>query len=290
MPDGPPRIVSAAGQPGATTASWPLEHEGEGVGLLLASPRRGGTFAALDRRLLTDLAARAGAAVHAVGLAHDLEQARARLVMAREEERRRLHRDLHDDLGATLGALTLKAGAAHALLEADPAGAAVAIEEVEHELQASVVRVRQLVYALRPPALDDRGLRAAIEDNLVHHRSALSVDVEVEPAGEWPPLPAAVELAAYRIAQEGLANALRHSGGRHCRVRLSLREDAGSRVLVLDVTDDGVGLPVQIRRGVGLDSMQERAAELGGRCSIGTDPAGGVRVTAVLPVPAGPVL
>jgi signal transduction histidine kinase len=278
--------VTSAGEPGATTASWPLEHEGELVGLLLASPRRGERFAGPDRRVLGDLAARAGAAVHAMGLARDLEGARARLVVAREEERRRLHRDLHDDLGATLSALTLKAGAAHALLQADPAGAAAAIHEVEHELQASVAEVRRLVYDLRPPALDDRGLCAAIED-LVQARSALSVEVEIEPRGPWPALPAAVELAAYRITQEALTNAARHSGGRHCRIRLFLRDDAGGRVLALQVTDDGAGLPERIRRGVGLDSMQERAAELGGRCSIDNDPAGGLRIAAVLPLQVG---
>jgi signal transduction histidine kinase len=257
------------------------------VGLLLASPRRGERFAGSDRRVLSDLAARAGAAVHALGLARDLEGARARLVLAREEERRRLHRDLHDDLGATLSALTLKAGAAHALLEADPAGAATAIEEVEHDLQASVAEVRRLVYALRPPALDDRGLCAAIEDHLVQLRSALSVELAVEPEGPWPPLPAAVELAAYRITQEALANAARHSGGRRCRVRLTLRDHDGSSVLTVEVTDDGTGLPERVRRGVGLDSMQQRAAELGGRCSIGNDPDGGLRVTAVLPLQVG---
>jgi signal transduction histidine kinase len=259
------------------------------VGQLLASPRRGERFGGADRRVLGDLAARAGAAVHAMGLARDLERARAQLVLTREEERRRLHRDLHDDLGATLSALTLQAGAAHALLEADAADAAEAIEEIEHELQASVAEVRRLVYDLRPPALDDRGLCAAVEDHLVQLRGALTVEFETDPAGPWPALPAAVELAAYRIAQEALANAARHSGGRRCCVRLALRKDDGVPVLAVEVSDDGTGLPDRIRRGVGLNSMQERAAELGGRCTFGSGPAGGLRIAAVLPLQGGPL-
>jgi signal transduction histidine kinase len=96
-----------------------------------------------------------------------------------------------------------------------------------------------------------------------------------------------VELAAYRITQEALANAARHSGGRRCCVRLCLQDGDGGPVLAIEVTDDGTGLPERVRRGVGLDSMQERAAELGGRCSIGNDPDGGLRVSAVLPLQVG---
>jgi signal transduction histidine kinase len=106
----------------------------------------------------------------------------------------------------------------------------------------------------------------------------------MEAPEELPPLPAAVEVAAYRIIQEALTNVARHARARTCCVRLSVDEAADA--LHLEVTDDGVGMPKDRGAGVGLSSMRERAEELGGICDVEPIPTGGTRVLARLPLPA----
>jgi signal transduction histidine kinase len=278
----------ARGTLAGTPVSWPLEYGQQRIGRLLACPRRGESFGTADTRLLTDLASQAGVAVHAAGLTRALQQARERLVVTREEERKRLRRDLHDQLGATLGALTVKAGSANSLMATDPQAAHEIIHQIEQELKACVSEIRRLVYGLRPPVLDERGLIAAIEDCAEQHSPRPHVTVTVAPDGSLPPLPAAVELAAFRIAQEALTNAARHSCANSCRIRLAVKTGpAGSRRLELEITDDGRGLVSEPGRGIGLASMRERAAELGGACTIETASARGVRVAAMLPLSPG---
>lgn len=287
-PDSPPLMAAASGSPAGSPSSWSLEYQHERIGRLLACPRRGDSFGAADVRLLADLASQAGVAVHAGRLTGALQQARERLVIAREEERRRLRRDLHDELGATLGALTIKAGAARSFVDTDPSAARKVIREIEQELTLAVSDIRRLVYGLRPPVLDERGLVAAIQDCAEQQPAGLAVQLAVEPEGSLPRLQAAVELAAFRIAQEALTNAGRHSHARRCCIRLTLEGAVtGGRVLEVVIADDGVGLAGQRRQGVGLASMRERAAELGGTCTVENGPAGGVRVTASLPVTGG---
>jgi signal transduction histidine kinase len=231
-----------------------------------------------------------GIAAHAVQLTTDLQRSRERLVTAREEERRRLSRDLHDGLGPTLGALTLKVGSARALFPHDPVAADRLMGELENDIETAVVDIRRLVYALRPPALDELGLVGALRECAAQYTRPASMRgappqekrlaVRVEAPESLSELPAAVEVAAYRIAQEALTNVARHAQARTCVVRLWLADG-----LHLDVCDDGLGLPTERRAGVGLASMQERATELGGTCLIATRPAGGTRVFARLPVP-----
>jgi signal transduction histidine kinase len=286
--DSPPLVAAASGSPGGKPSSWPLEYQQERIGRLVACPRRGDSFGATDMRLLADLASQVGVAVHAVRLTGALQQARERLVIAREEERRRMRRDLHDELGATLGALTIKAGAARTFLETDPSAAERVIGEIEQELKLAVSEIRRLVHGLRPPVLDERGLVAAIQDFAEQQPAGLAVQLSVEPEASLPRLQAAVELAAFRIAQEALTNAGRHSHARHCTIRLTLEGAVnGGLVLVLEVTDDGVGLARHRGQGIGLASMRERAAELGGTCTVENGAAGGVRITASIPVSEG---
>jgi signal transduction histidine kinase len=286
--DGTAHVTAARGTPGPVSARWPLEHQREILGHLVATPRRGDSFSAADTRLLAHLASRAGAAVHAVLLSRALHRAGTELVIAREEERRRLHRDLHDELGATLGALTIKAGAARAMLPAHPDTAAETAREIENGLKEAITEVRRLVYALRPADLDGRGLRGALEDHLARPGAGPAVDVVVRPDDRWPAIPAAVEVAAYRIAQEALTNVRRHAHATHCRLDLRLLDDgAGPSAVQIAVTDDGIGLPPETRPGVGLHSMRDRARELGGSCTVEDAAGGGVRVVAVLPVGSG---
>jgi signal transduction histidine kinase len=289
--DGAFETVTSAGEPAQDLERLPLVYGGETVGRLVVRPRAGDdAFTAADRRLLEDLTHQIGVAAHAVQLtdealqlSSDLQRSRERLVTTREEERRRLHRDLHDGLGPTLGSLALKLDVASDLLERDPAAARTLLGGLKTQAQSAVADIRRLVYALRPPALDDLGLLGAIGETAAQY-SNNGLRISVEAPGRLPPLPAAVEVAAYRIVQEALTNVVRHAEASECVIRLAL--DEADRTLSLEIRDDGCGLPER-GRGVGVASMRERAAELGGECVVESFSAGGTRVRASLPYTPG---
>jgi signal transduction histidine kinase len=284
-------VQVASGQPVDDPLRLPLTYQKERVGELILGPRAPGeAFTPADHRLLEDLARQAGAAIHAVRLTADLQRSRERLVTAREEERRRLRRDLHDGLGPALAAQTLKIGSARALLPSDPAKVDTLLEELEADLDTALKDIRRLVYSLRPPALDELGLVAAIRETAEQYgpqqgrpdnSSGASLHIQVDAPQYLPALPAAVEVAAYRIAQEALTNVVRHSRAHSCLVRLWVADNR----LSIEVTDDGMGLLAARRAGVGLASMRERATELGGTFLIASLPAGGTRLLACLPLP-----
>jgi signal transduction histidine kinase len=263
----------------------PLTYQGEPVGRLILAPRAGErSFGRTDAQLLDSLARHAGAAVHAthlhartLRLAADLQQARERLVQAREEERRRLRRDLHDGLGPALAGLALKIDATHDELQLDTAGAAL-LHSLKADVQEAIADIRRLVYALRPPALDELGLVAALQIQIARYQQP-GLQITLDAPGDLPALSAAVEVAAYRIITEALTNVLRHAGAQRCQVRLAL-----ARAIAIDVIDDGCGLVHERRSGVGLVSMRERAEELGGWCVIEPAEGGGTHVRARLPV------
>jgi signal transduction histidine kinase len=261
----------------------PLEYQGETVGELLVAPRSPREeFSPADRRLLGDLARQIGPAAHAVRLAADLQRSRERLVTAREEERRRLRRDLHDGLGPQLGALTLKIETIRNRF-ANDRDLDAALVDLTERTQVALSDIRRLIYGLRPPALDELGLLAATGQAAEQYsqQGDGSLHVTVDTPESLPPLPAAVEVAAYRIVQEALANVVRHSGARTSLLSLSL--DGEHNVLRVQIVDDGYGLPVHHHSGVGLVSMRERAEELGGSFSIDSLPSGGTAVTVELP-------
>jgi signal transduction histidine kinase len=257
-----------------------LSYQGETVGQLILAPRAAGeSFSLADRRLLDDLARQAGVAAHAVRLTSDLRRSRERLVSAREEERRRLRRDLHDGLGPQLASVTLKLDAARNLLEHDPAATGTLLADLKTQTQAAIADIRRLVYDLRPPALDDLGLVSALRQQIGQYQYN-QLNIKIDAPDNLPPLPAAVEVAAYRIVQEAITNVVRHADARNCIVSLGVGNG-----LCLDIRDDGRGLPADRRAGVGLSSMRERATELGGHCEIGPAPGGGTCVMAWLPLP-----
>jgi signal transduction histidine kinase len=283
LDDGEPgRVAASAGVPVPGTVELPLMYRSELVGRLVLGLRGGESeFSAADRRLLGDLARHAGVAVSAVRLTADLRRSRERLVAAREEERRRLRRDLHDGLGAQLAGLTVQAGVLRGLVRRDPEAAELLVDELRGELRTAIADIRRLVYGLRPPALDDLGLAGALER--LAERSAsegprVTVDVRTDDGADGA-LAAAVEVAAFRIVQEALTNVVRHASARTCDVRVVVGIDD----VAVEVTDDGRGLPAELRAGVGLHSMRERAAEMGGECRIESPPGGGTRVLARLP-------
>jgi signal transduction histidine kinase len=144
-------------------------------------------------------------------------------------------------------------------------------------MRQAMGEVRRLVEGLRPPALDELGLAGAIR---AHADRLVGLVVTVEAPGQLPPLPAAVEVAVYRIATEALTNVIRHAAARRCAILLRVGDD-----VELEVIDDGRGLlPARRGRGFGLDSMRERAAELGGTCVTEPGPDAGTRVRLRLPV------
>jgi signal transduction histidine kinase len=258
---------------------------------LLLGPRAPGeTFSSADERLLDDLAHQAGVAVHAMRLtidlqrlAADLQRSRESLVTTREEERRRLRRDLHDGLGPTLASLAQRLDTARILVPNDPDAAVALLADLKAQVKATITDIRRLVYALRPPALDELGLLSALREHATSYDQSNGLHVSIETPERLPPLPAAVEVAAYRIVLEALTNVARHAHAQTCRIRLDITE---APALCMEITDDGRGLPAGYHAGVGLTAMRERAAELGGECRIEPGPARGTRVWAWLPLPS----
>ena len=278
-------IVASYGTPTPDPVRVPLVYQAETVGYLLLAARAGDTFGKADSRLLTDLARQAGVAVYAVRLtthlqrlSAGLQQARERLVTTREEERRRLRRDLHDGLGPQLSSQTLTLSAARKLLRQDPDAADRLLADATTHAQEAITDIRRLVYGLRPPALDDLGLLAALQEQLTQYRAS-GVSLILNAPEHLPPLPAAVEVACYRIVQEALTNIIRHAHAHTCTIHLTVDTH-----LMLDIRDDGQGLPPAYRCGIGLTSMRERSEELGGTCTITAIPDGGTRVLARLPL------
>jgi len=239
-----------------------------------------------DRRLLEDVGVQVGALVQAVLANRELQRSRQHLVTAREEERRRLRRDLHDGLGPALATLAMRLESVSDLIGRDPAAAAELTDTLSEQARAEILEVRRLVDGLRPPVLDQLGLVSALRQRAEEHRVPGApggwMTWTVEAADDVEPLPAAVEVASYRIALEAVTNALRHSGAEQCTVSL-VREDG---MLLLRVRDTGRGLAAAPPAGVGLTSMRERAEELGGSCTVTSD-ASGTLVEVRLPIPEG---
>jgi signal transduction histidine kinase len=252
--DGRLERVAAHGQLTGPSVSLPLVHHGASLGRLVLGLRPGDDeFSPEDSRVLADLAEHAGQAVHAVRLTSDLQRARERIVAAREEERRTLRRDLHDGIGPTLAGITLQVDLARSSLGADKQAALSMVEKLRAETQSAVKDVRRVIEALRPPDLDELGLAGAIR----------RLEIECETRGDLERLPAAVEVAAYRIVQE--ARGIQ-------RVRIE--------------RDDGLEIEMSGRaEGVTrLSAMRERAGELGGTCTLEARAGGEFCVRASLPL------
>lgn len=278
-------VLAGSGEPGARVERWPLAYDGRVEAELVASPRRGeDAFDWRDRDLLADVARHAGPAVHAEALTADLLASRQRLVQAREEERRRLRRELHDGLGPVLTAIGLNLDAARVRLSS--AAGAEATDRLLVEAKAAsaqaITDLRQVVYGLRPPALDDLGLVGAVRAQADRLSAGCGLAVELEADEGLSVLPAAVEVAVFRTAVEAVTNVVRHGRATRCCVRLSL---ARPDTMEVTVTDDGRPGAGPWTPGVGLSAMRERAEELGGTLEAGPTGSGG-RVAARFPLPA----
>jgi signal transduction histidine kinase len=234
-----------------------------------------------DERLLADVVRQAAAAAHTSAVAVELQRGRERIVAAREEERRRLRRDLHDGLGPSLGAVALRIETARNLARTSADDADRVLRQAREDV-AAALRMSGDYHDLRPPALDDVGLLGAVRQQADRLR-APNLATRVEGGAGLDALPAAIEVAAYRIASEALTNVSRHAGATSCRVRLTVEGSA----LVVEIADDGVGIRAETAAGVGLVSMRERAEELGGRCRVWCPNGRGTVVRAELPLSVG---
>ena len=272
--------AAAYGEAPPQVVAFPLTSQRETVGRLLVGTRsRGEQLGPDDERLLADLARQAGPPTHAVALRRALDASRAGLVTAQEEERRRLRRDLHDGLGPTLAGLTLGLDTARTRAARQPELQEL-LAKLKAETQRAVTDVRRIVYGLRPPALDEFGLVGSLREEvgrLQYEAPALTVTLDA-PADGLADLPAAVEVACYRIVTEALTNVTRHAHASRCSVQIRFDGD-----LHVDVRDDGTGLPEGWRSGVGVASMRERVTELGGDLVIEPVVPHGTRINARLP-------
>lgn len=256
--------------PSSSTLTLPLVASAEQVGELILAPRTPNErFGPADLRLLEDLARQIGVAAHAAQLTTDLQRSREQLVIAREEERRRIRNDLHDGLGPVLSGLKLRAETARNLVGDNPQVDAL-LADIAERTETAVADVRRLVYSLRPPALDDLGLGTALEE--LGYQAELPVTVTLP--NPMPPLSAAVEVAVFRITQEALTNIARHADA--TTAHIELRADAHQ--LVMSINDDGRGLPTEARSGVGLRSMRERVSELGGTLIVDSSDGAGTTI------------
>ncbi|MDQ5853662.1 MAG: GAF domain-containing sensor histidine kinase [Chloroflexota bacterium] len=268
----------------------PLTHRGELVGALcLASWSPGDKFSPADVRLLRDLASQCGAAAHAVQLTatlranlEELRRSRERLVVAQEEERRRIQRDLHDGLGPTLASMRFRLEACLALAEGASPSLIGMLERLDDLVGQATADIRRLVYDLRPPALDQLGLVPALQQHVERfsRETGIAVHFSVEPDLAVPP---SAEVSILRIVQEALVNVRKHAQASQVDVRL--RREHGE--LVLEIGDDGVGFGADGTApggGTGLASMRERAELLGGTLSLARRAGGGAELIVRVPL------
>lgn len=281
-----------------------LLHRGEELGILALSRRsKGETFTSSDQKFIDMLVRQASVVVHSAKatmelrlLAADLQESRENLVLAREEERRKLRSNLHDDLAPRLAALALTAAAAEEIVESNPHTTKEILGELRTTIRQTVSEIRWLVYDLRPPTLDELGLIGAIHERIKGlslpvtyqgERLEQGVRFTLNASEKLPALPAAIEVAAYRIATEAIVNVVRHSRASICAI--SILYTAGKECgLNLIIEDNGTGIGMKKtnsdRSGIGIGSMRERAYELGGTFRIESNNQEGTTITVFLPI------
>jgi signal transduction histidine kinase len=257
-----------------------LHHRDEVVGRLVVGWEEAPSMRARDAQLLDQLAGPLSLAVSWVRLAADLRRSSLAVVSAREEERRRLRRDLHDGVGPTLTGVSLGLRTAVRQLDRAAAGSSgpspALLTRLADEVDGVVHEIKRIVRDLRPTALDQLGLVGAVAE--FTRKLADDLDIRLSLPAAPTPLPAAVEVAAYRIVTEALTNVVRHAHAQRCWLRIVTDE-----LVEIDVIDDGVGIDRRGSDGVGLTAMRERAAALGGAVRFSPGPTCGTHLHVQLP-------
>jgi signal transduction histidine kinase len=272
-------VSSGHGRPGPTPTSIDLVHDGERIGRLVLDPGPDREpFGPSDRRLLEGLAQQVSATAHSLLLAARLQRSLEGTVTMLEEERRRMRREIHDGLGPTIASASMRLELSRSLIRTDPDATDRILAELA-EIHRSVIQdIRRLVDGLRPIILDHLGLDAAVREMVAGLGGGVRTNLDCTLGTDR--LPAAVEVAAYRIVSEALTNVVRHAGASVCDVRIWWDGD-----IHVEVRDNGRGLPPDYRPGMGLTSIRERCAELGGTATITPYAPAGTRVICRLPVP-----
>ena len=281
------QLAAASGQPVSRPSTIvPISYDGVQLGVLRVVPRPGeDQLQAPDQRLLEEVVDRAGAVLQAERVSRelrstldDLAESRGRLVAAQEEERARIQRDLHDELGPTLAGIQLRLEATLDRLDTDSGWLAAELDTLHRLVHQCGSEVRSIVHGLRPVALRELSLAEALEEHC--RETALARGITITLQADQAVVQPEIEDAIFRILQEALLNAHRHGHARHVAVRLAL--ETGQ--LVLTVTDDGHGLGGTAQPGTGVAGMRARARGLGGTFTLTPGPAGGAQVRALLPL------
>jgi signal transduction histidine kinase len=278
------RLAASYGAVVSPALRIPLLYQQETIGyLLLASRSPGEAFTRADHRLLNDLAHQAGIAAHTVRLTADLVASRERLLLTREEERRRLARELHDSVSQALYGISLGAHTARKALEQDPTQVAEPLDYVLSLAEAALAEMRALIFELRPESLETEGLVVALTKHAAALRARQEIAVLTELCDE-PSLSLQAKQELYRIVQEAMHNTVKHA--RASEVMLCLAQTAEG--ITLEVRDNGVGFDTTAAfpGHLGLHSMRERVASLGGSAQIESVPSQGTTVRAHLPFQA----
>jgi signal transduction histidine kinase len=276
----------------AYTAALPILGDDGVLGALVVVGEARDPFTVLDNRFLLAFGQQVGAALANEELTRDLrarteelERLQARMVHQHEEERNRIWRELHDETAQVLAALNLQLGV---IAERSDEAMSPAVGRARTLLGEGIKSIRSVTRDLRPVALDDLGLVAAMRALARDFRESGGMDVTFRVEGEVPPLPADAEAALYRAMQEALSNAARHAGADVVQVRLELVDGDAE----LTVSDDGRGLPddtaSRLRSRGGLAGIRERVTGLGGHFDIGTGPSGGAQVRVRVPAAVRP--
>ena len=261
-----------------------VRHQGDVLGALSVTKRRGESLTPIEIKLMDDLAHQAGLVLKNVGLTadllarlDDLRASRQRLVAAQDAERRRLERNLHDGAQQHLVAIKVKLGLVEMLLTKSPEKAGAAIVALKGDADDALETLRDLARGIYPPLLADRGLAVALQSQAA--KATLPVHVDTERVGRYPQ---EIEAALYFCTLEALQNVQKYASASNATVRL---REAGDQLLV-EVSDDGSGFDTAVvSRGAGLTNMEDRLEALGGTLQIETSPAHGTTLRAAVPLP-----
>jgi signal transduction histidine kinase len=260
--------------------TFEVRHQGELLGAITATMPANDPMNPAKERVIHDLTSQAGLVLRNVRLVEDLRASQRRLVTARDEERRRIERNIHDGAQQQLVALSVQTRLVRGLNERDPAKADAMLSTIESQLQTALEDLRDLARGIYPPLLADKGLGAALEAQA--RRSAVPVTVETNGVGRFPQ---EVEAAVYFACLEALQNVAKYADARSVRLTLAQVNDD----LTFEVADDGRGFdPERTGYGTGLQGIADRFAALEGAARVESRPGDGTTVSGHVPVPARP--
>ncbi len=286
VPDFAPLVLADGSLPpfAEVDVAVPVSHDGQLLGALTLTKKRGEPVTPTERKLVEDLAAQAGLVLRNVGLTaqlqarlEDLRESRRRLVEAQDQERRRLERDLHDGAQQQLIALKLKLSLAKTLAERHGATTTVQLlDQLAAETDEAVATLRDLAHGIYPPLLAAEGLPEALAAQA--RKTPIPVAVVADGVGRYPP---EVEAAVYFCVLEAVQNVVKYAHASQVTVRLAHTDSQ----LVFTVADDGLGFdPATTPRGHGLTNMTDRLDALGGDLSLSSTPGVGTSILGTVPV------